>query len=141
VAPERAQVARRQGAPVRPAVQREVVPTIGVDAPGRCREVRGVGEDPIEPSRPQRHVGVNGHEPQPLGPRGRGEVPERRAVEIGGDDGRPRPRRPQREVPVAGADLEDAFARPRRREPGQQLGVLADRIDGGGIARVGHVLV
>ncbi len=114
---------------VPPAVQGEVRPGVRVPLRRAGREVRRVGEDPLEPSQPSGQVRSDDGDREPMRARRMREPSEGRRVSVGRDDRPAGPGRGEAEFPAAAPDLEQSPGAPLGRERTEQLGVLARRID------------
>jgi len=129
VRPRAAHQSRGHATPVGAAVEREVVPPVGVLFAGARRQVRRVRDDSVEPSRAVEQVRAHGNDRERGVARGPGEPLERVGVPVRRDDARPRARGLEREGAVAGADVEHPRAGSRARERTQELRVLALGVD------------
>jgi hypothetical protein len=117
------------GETVAAAVEREVRPRVRVALVRAGRQVRRIGEDPIEPSESLGEVGANGVDPEVLVPSAGREFREGRRVEVRRDDRPARAGRGQAELAVPGSDLEETPGAPLARKPSEEFRVLAHRID------------
>jgi hypothetical protein len=116
---------REDAAPVRPAVQGEIRPAVGVTLGRSRRQVRWVRQHALEPSQSAPEVGADDFHRQPRVSRRVPNRPERVRVQVGGDDAaRSTAGGGERDGARAGADLEDRPATAAAGQVEQELGVL-----------------
>jgi hypothetical protein len=114
--------------PVGAAIEREVVPTVRVALADVGGQVGRVGEDEVELTQAAGEVGADRRHVEASRLGRSSEPPEGFGVEVGRNHAGAGARRRERDRPVPTADLEDRFARLRRREAEQQFGILSGRI-------------
>jgi hypothetical protein len=114
---------------VRPAVQREVDPRVGVPIELRRGQVRRIRQDQIESAKARRQVGPHRVNGKALVPRAAEQGSERRGIEVRCDDAsRPTSCRDEGREPPAAAHFEHNFSSKWPRESSEQTGVLPHRI-------------
>lgn len=92
-------------------------------------QVRGVGQDPVEPAETSRKVRADRRDRDPELARPHPHRAQRERIEVGRDHPGPAEGRRERGGALAAPDLEDPLAAPRVGEGQEQEGVLARRID------------
>jgi hypothetical protein len=113
---------------VRPPVEGQVVPTVGIALRRGRREVRRVREDDVKPPEPGSEVRADGVEGQSFAACGVPYESKRFGIEVGGDDARARAGRRERRDPAPRAYLEHREPTAALRVGDEQLGILAGRV-------------
>jgi len=121
--------AREDAATVLPPVQGEVRPGIRVPLSYLGREIRWVGEDPLEAPQTPREVGADQPDPNAFLPGGETRGPEGMGVEVGGGDrAGPRPGGGDRHRSRSRPDLQHAEPPTPSCHLAEEVGVLPSGI-------------
>ncbi len=120
----------RDAAAVRAAVEREPLPAVRLPRGGRGREVRGVGEDPVETCETSRQVRPHERDVQMLGSGARSGVAEGIRIQVGGDGPCSASGGLERQAPGTGPEVQESPPAEAPSEREEQKRVLALGVDG-----------